>query len=115
MEVAWPDDALSLRRVQTVCKELAEERRLSFSRVEVSGRALSDTRKEVVDQIKDFVEEDNNVSTRFIAEKFSHNSNNGSKYIDSRFEEKMGSNKMGATYIDRSQQDYAQRETKGFA
>lgn len=68
METSWPDDCLSLRRVQTLCKEFKDGNRDSFERKDGSGKTKSNTRTENEEQVRQLLEEDNTLTVQRIAD-----------------------------------------------
>ena len=64
---AWPNEALSLRRVQEILKDYKDEQRTSFSRQPGSGRQKSDQRLEGVELIAMAIEEDCTRTVRDLA------------------------------------------------
>lgn len=67
---AWPQEAVSLRRVQQITKEYNDGERNSFSRMHGSGRPQSERRTEHVNLIEAALEEDPTRSVRFLASRF---------------------------------------------
>ncbi len=64
---SWPDQSLSVRRIQELCKEFKEGNRCTFSRIDGSGRNYSDERYAKVEEIKRLIDDNNSLSTRAIA------------------------------------------------
>lgn len=67
LENAWPNEALSLRRVQTILKEYNDGDRTSFVRESGSGRRKSDERMEGINKIREALEEDCTRTVRDLA------------------------------------------------
>lgn len=62
--IAWPDDAISYRRVTQIVEEFRSGERQSFERAKGSGRPQSDRRKENVVRVEALLEEDPSLTIR---------------------------------------------------
>ena len=49
LEQAWPEDCLSLQRIQEICKEIKDGKRTSLERIEGSGRPSTELRTTNID------------------------------------------------------------------
>jgi hypothetical protein len=67
MQTAWPNECLSLRRVQQVCKEYQDGERDSFERVKGSGISQSEKRTENVNAVNEMISMDDKLTLREIA------------------------------------------------
>lgn len=65
---SWPEQSLSLRHIQKLCKEFRDGERESFDRAQGSGRRKSDTRTENIDNVKALIEADNSKTVQSIAD-----------------------------------------------
>jgi len=68
MKISWPDDCLSLRRVQTLCKEFKDGNRDSFERKDGTGKTKSVIRTDNVEQIRQLLDKDNTLTVQKIAD-----------------------------------------------
>ena len=69
IETSWPDDCLSQRRVQRLCKEFKDGNRDSFERKDETGKTKSISRTENVEQVRQLLEEDSTLTVQRIADK----------------------------------------------
>ena len=67
LQQSWPEQSLSVRRIQELCKEFKEGNRSSFSRIYGSGRINSNERNENVEHVKQLIDDNSSLSTRAIA------------------------------------------------
>ena len=67
LETAWPQEAVSLRRVQQLMKELNDGTRQSFARLLGQGRPVSEIRRNAIDRVSEAIAENNNLSERKLA------------------------------------------------
>ena len=67
MQNAWPEDCLSVRQIQRLCKEYEDGNRYSFERKEGQGRPVSDLRHENIEAVSNLIAEDNTITLRRIA------------------------------------------------
>lgn len=67
LEQAWPEDCLSLRRIQEICKEIKDGKRTSLERIEGSGRPSTELRTTNIDEVSRLIEDDSCITTRHIA------------------------------------------------
>ena len=58
VRTAWPDDCLSLRRIQTICLEFENGERDDFKRKPDSGREKSQLRIAIVEEVQRLLDED---------------------------------------------------------
>lgn len=68
LETAWPVEAPSLRRVQTIVKEFNDGERTRFGRTFGSGRRKSDDRVRATEQVEEILIEDCSRTVRDLAE-----------------------------------------------
>ena len=62
LQNAWPEDCLSVRQIQRLCKEYEEGNRKSFERKEGQGRPVSDFRLENIEAVSNLIEEDSSIT-----------------------------------------------------
>ena len=66
LQNAWPEDCLSVRQIQRLCKEYEDGNRNSFERKEGQGRPVSDLRLENIEAVSNLIEEDSSITLRRI-------------------------------------------------
>lgn len=70
METSWPDNCLSLRRVQTISKEFADGERVEFDdgRKMGSGRKKSESRLQHIELVRNLTDENKSTTVQHIAD-----------------------------------------------
>lgn len=67
LETAWPAEAVSLRQVQRLMKDLTDGTRQTFSHISGQGRQISDQRQASIELVRQAIETDSTLTERRLA------------------------------------------------